>query len=482
MQLINTKISYYIGEKQIICNEINSQDYTLEIDNQENHFKVNVIPKTSLFNFKINFYIKINSLCEKFLINGFQTWSRAEEIVKNQKKTSKNKIYNWFLKGTGWDYTGEYTNDNSNKNDEESFGLCYLTHKKSDKIFLFASLNEQHAYTKFTFDWTDNILTITRNYYGTALNKNEEICNIIYIEDNYKKAFLHLKDALKLNTLQNVNKKLIAYNTYTELGEKIDENSILKIANNLPKEYNAFIIGDGYTSAPCEWNNICNYKFPNGFNKIIKVLKNSNIKVGLWLSPFAISKQSPLLKKKAEIVLTDKKNMPIITCPYWNGVYSLDITNNTAVDYLKNLLKFLTTQFDFDFIFCDNIYMAGAIAKNGKTQATLINQAISLLKTFANGTPLVLGGAPFLSLVGKCDYISISPEGSKHWIAKSDNLSRQFHNGALKNIQSFKIKRYCSILSPCIYQMPPCKKISKTLAQSIFLNADNIVLPSIFLK
>ena len=61
MQLINTKISYELGETEVFTTQLNNNDYSIDIHIKENLLKANISTSKQLHNFKINFYIKIDS-------------------------------------------------------------------------------------------------------------------------------------------------------------------------------------------------------------------------------------------------------------------------------------------------------------------------------------------------------------------------------------------------------------------------------------
>lgn len=511
MQLINTKISYELGETEVFTTQLNNNDYSIDIHIKENLLKANISTSKQLHNFKINFYIKIDSNYCEFLTNGYQTWMPSQKIFENGKNCPlKNKMLAKITKGTGLDYLGEY---NKPYYKEASFGLCYFKTKDNSKTLLFCSLNECDTFTKYTFDFERHILKISREFYGYSINKNMEIANIILIENNYYEAFAKLKEILNnnnnlnatayengktedenaqnnsvctkdeqnidyeyiitTNARQDIPKRIIGYNTFCEFKNNISQQLINNKIYSINKIYNTFFIGDGYSEKSCDIFNIDNKRFPTGLKPIVDSIHEKGIKAGIWIAPFAISPLSQSFSKYADIALK-QNNKQAVTCPFWNGAYSIDITLPASQEYLKNMFDIII-ECGFDIIYCDCIYLAGSIPTGGKTQAMLISDAIKLIKKFASGKTLILGGVPFLTAFGNCDFISISYEPKNIWQNPLDFLSPQMPISSKSNVQNLPLKKYMDLLHPCIYTIPDSKKIKTKLVNYIAHNFSNII-------
>ncbi len=511
MQLINTKISYELGETEVFTTQLNNNDYSIDIHIKENLLKANISTSKELHNFKINFYIKIDSNYCEFLTNGYQTWMPSQKIFENGKNCPlKNKMLAKITKGTGLDYLGEY---NKPYYKEASFGLCYFKTKDNSKTLLFCSLNECDTFTKYTFDFERHILKISREFYGYSINKNMEIANIILIENNYYEAFAKLKEILNnnnnlnatsykkgkiddentqkdlaytkdsqniehdnistTNARQNTSKRIIGYNTFCEFKNNISQQIINNKIYSINKIYNTFFIGDGYSEKSCDIFNIDNKRFPTGLKPIVDSIHEKGIKAGIWIAPFAISPLSQSFSKYADIALK-QNNKQAVTCPFWNGAYSIDITLPASQEYLKNMFDIII-ECEFDIIYCDCIYLAGSIPTGGKTQAMLINDAVKLIKKFACDKTLIFGGVPYLSAYGNCDFINISSEPKNIWQNPLDFLSPQMPISSKSNVQNLPLKKYMDLLHSCIYTIPDSKKIKTKLVNYIAHNFSNIM-------
>lgn len=513
MQLINTKINYELGDTKVYTTELNNNDYSIDIHIKEDNLKATINTNKDLHNLKIDFYIKINFNYSEFISNGYQTWIPSQKFNQNDKKCKyKNKIISKITKGTGLDYIGEY---NTPYDKETSFGLCYLKKKNSNDILLFSSLDEMQTFTKYTFDFERHILKISREFYGYSINKTMEIANIVAFESDFTSAFLQLKDILlknayKLNNVNknfyesnqkqtldgliknepiaiknfniqnnhnknnNVNERIIGYNTFCEYQSNIGAQIINNKIYTLDKAYNVFFIGDGYSEKSPDIFNTSDKRFPSGIKPLVDNIHAKGIKAGIWVAPFAIAPLSQSFSKYSDIVLK-QNNKQIVTCPFWNGAYSIDITLQKSQDYLNNMFEVIIKDWGFDIIYCDCIYLAGSIPTAGKTQAMLINDGINIIKKLVGDKTLILGGVPFLSAIGNCDYISISSDSKKVWQCPLDFLSPQMPMSSKSNVKNLVLKKYMDLLYPCIYTIPSSKKIKTKLVNNIVHNFSNII-------
>lgn len=470
MQLINCKISYQTGDSIIYTTQLNNNDFVLNIHSKENLLQANIHTNKDLYNFNIDFYIKIDASFTNFITNAYQTWSPSIVAYENSNKSKLfSQLSKKFTRGCGLEYLGEYEQD---YDQNASFGLCQFRKDCSNDCLIFASLNEEYTFTKYTYDFERHILKINRNFKGYSVNKHMELAKVTRICDTYQNAINKLKSSLNCQDI--AQEKLLVYNTFNEFGNAISQQVINNKIYTIENCFNLFLIGDGYSTTGYDLFDIDCKRFKNGFKSIVDNIHQKGMKAGIWIAPFAIS---PLAKSFAKnqnltIKLNDK---PQITCPFWEGVHSLDITLEDSKKYLKEMFE-LIDSWGFDVIYCDCIYMAGCIPTDGKTQAMLINDGIELIKKFANGKTLIFGGVPFLSGINNCDYISLSSDCKNIWHNPLNFLSPQMDLSTKNNLKHLPNKKYLDLIYPCIYTIPNNSKIKPPLINTILNSFDNIVV------
>lgn len=472
MQPINCKISYKNSQNIIYTTELKNSDYKIDIKLNENNLTADIQTATALFDFKVQLFLKIDKKYTTFVTNGYQTWSPSNKIEEDTKNS--NFYYKMIKKlstGSGFDYVGEY---DSTYNPAASYGLCHLSQANSNHILLFASLGEKDTFTKYSYDFKRQVLKITRHFKGYSVNKNMQIANIICIEDSYNQAFEKLKN--HLSPTPSNQKRLVGYNTFVEFGSNINEATIKSKVHSLQNCYNFFVVGDGYSGKGYDIFDLDSKRFPNGLKQIVDDIHKKGIMAGIWIAPFAISPLSNNYAQNKNLVLKQEEKA-VVCCPFWGGANSLDVTNEKSYEYLKGIFDLICNDWGFDIIYCDCMYMAGAIPTNGMTQAMMIAKGIEIIKKLTKGKTLIFGGVPFLSAVGSCDYISISQDNCSFWSNPFDFISPELPISAKSNLQSLAVKKYQNMICPCIYSIPDNDKIKIKLLNCISTTTDSIIVP-----
>lgn len=477
MQLINCKMSYIIGDNIVKTTELKNNDYTLNIQTKNNILSANIETNKEFCDFKIEFYLKIDNKYKEFITNGMHTWLPSFKLNKNKNENKVIKLLQKYLyKGTGLDNVS-----NNQNNLYSSYGFCYFKQSNSDEILLFASLTEEDTFTSFSYDFERCILKVVRDFKGFSINKNFALIKLVEIENVFDTVLSLLKTSLKIDNDKLNKNKIIAYNTFSEFKCNISEKIIKNKIHNLQNNYNMFIIGDGYSSNGYDLFNLDNKRFPRGFKPITDNFHEKEIKAGLWVAPFAISPLSKSYTKYQDLVIK-QNNKPVITCPFWDGCYSLDITNSDSIQYLKDLFNLIINEWGFDTIYCDCMYMAGCLPTNGKTTAMLIDDGIKLIRKLTTGCTLILGGVPFLSGINNCDYISIALDANNCWYNVSDILSPELPTSAKSSLNSLVYKKILNEIYPSIYTIPNNKKIKHKLINLIANSTDNLIIPDNLIK
>lgn len=471
MQLINCKITYTLGENLIYTTEVNCADYRISIENENENLKGIIQTSKSLTDFKIEFFVKIPELYDTYHTNGYQTWSTANTLSENKENCKfLCGISKAIAKGSGFDFASEY---NVPYDENNSYGYCFFTNKDNDKTLIFTSLDESECFTKYNYDFTRHTLKITRDFKGYTITKTQQLADIVNVEANFNSAFTIIKSYL--GAKDTASTKLVCYNTFLEYKNKINERLIKDKIHDMQNNCDVFLIGDGYSE--CGYDLFCldKKRFPNNFKCIVDDIHAKGILAGIWIAPFAIS---PLSKNYNSIqnLLLKQNEKPIVTCPFWEGTFSLDITNDESVKYLESVFDLICNEYNFDVIFCDCMYMAASLPTDNKTQAMLMSKAIELVRKFTNGKTLILGGVPFLSAVTKCDYISISSESLKVWNNPFDILLPEFTSSTKCNLKNLICKSHQNLIYPCIYSIPNCEAIKPKLFDKITKQTDGIIL------
>lgn len=479
MQIINCKISYIIGESQVYSTELKNNDYKIDIELKDDILYSKIQTSKEFKDFKIEFYLPIDKKFTQMITNGYQTWLPSYKINCNGKQNKLSAfLQKNMYKGSGIDCIAEYQ---SNFSKNTSFGMCYFKEDNTNNTLMFVSLDEKDTFTKYDYDFDRNVLKITRDFKGYAINKNMQLIKVLQIEKDFESSINVLKENLNLTDKTQKTTRLIAYNTFSDYKSNITAQIVNEKIHNLQNDYNMFIIGDGYAQNSGNILDIDEKKFPNGLKSIVENIHSKKILAALWITPFAISPLSKSFSDQQNLVIKQNAK-PVVTCPFWGGAYSLDISLDDSTQYLKDMFDVIFNEYQFDAVYCDCTYMAASIPVAGKTQAMLINHAISTIRKLTENKLLILGGVPFLSAVGNCDWIAISSDSSNYWYDIGDILSANFPTSAKSSVNSLVYKKYLNKIYPCVYTVPNNKKIKNKLLQLISNASPNLIISDKQLK
>ena len=193
-----------------------------------------------------------------------------------------------------------------------------------------------------------------------------------------------------------------------------DLNSISKI----DAEIDCFQIDDGYQTKVGDWLSTDKKKFPDDMKSIADSIHAKGMTAGLWLAPFAAVASSQIFKNHRDWFIKDENGKPYKTGHNWGGFYSLDIYNEGAREYIKNVFDVVLNDWGYDLVKLDFLYGACVLPMHNKTRGEIMCDAMDLLRECV-GDKLILGcGVPLMPAFGKVDYCRIGSDISLNWKAK----------------------------------------------------------------
>ena len=355
---------------------------------------------------------------KSILVNGFQSWSSSGIYTPDDKIKPLKKISRFILNPYG-DYT--YYEYSGKKGELHSWNYTYYT-LPLKKIQFIGSVDEKNAFTNFVHKTQENKLQIIRDVKGWEINGEARILDLFQCENIERSAFQHYfmlceypEPKVKPSTGWTS-----WYHYYTKITEKdVLENLNNYQGNNIPIDI--FQIDDGYQTRVGDWLNV-NEKFPSGMKAVAEKIRTAGFKAGIWLAPFIAEKKSEIVKNHPDWLLKDKngKVLRVGFNPLWsNAFYALDIYHPEVKAYIQKVLKVFTREWNYDLLKLDFMYAVCLIARNGKTRAQIMSDAIELIREAIDEDKITLGcGVPLGSASGQMDFCRIGQDIHLSWEMK----------------------------------------------------------------
>ncbi|MHA1783661.1 MAG: alpha-galactosidase [Candidatus Helarchaeota archaeon] len=217
--------------------------------------------------------------------------------------------------------------------------------------------------------------------------------------------------------------------------DKITEAECLKNLDFLNKNKDKipldfFQIDDGFQIRAGDWE--INNKFPNGMKFLAKEISEKGYVPGLWIAPFLVSTKSHLIKEHPDWFLRNKRGKYIIAnlegfenvsnrifSVLKSNCYALDCTHPEVQDWLKDLFKKITQEWDFRYIKIDFIYAAaldGVHHDEKFTRAQAYRKGIEIIRETVGDDVFILGcGAPLTASIGIVNGMRVSTDTAPVW-------------------------------------------------------------------
>lgn len=414
---MNFKISYNIGKCRKTVDTPN-EDVKWNTECTQDNLKITLLPQKELSN--VEFYVEndytFNS-DSRFFANGFQSWTDSREFTVNDRIADLGLVgKSFFGRKFGLKYVGDYTfvKPEENSGEFHSFSFAYVRNEK--QLDFVGSLDERTGFTVIYADMNNDKIRYSKDLEGIKISEPYEILNLCFVKGEYDEVFDRYFELL--NVKPRTTQKLKGYTSWYNYYQKINEDIILRDLNSILKEkeyVNVFQIDDGYQTAVGDWLSINKDKFPNGLKPIANEIHKNGLKAGLWLAPFGAQKKSLIAKEHPEWLIKNKKGKPIYVGANWGGFYGIDIYNNDARAYIKNVFDTILNEWSFDLVKLDFIYACSIIPMYNKTRGQIACESMDFLRECV-GDKLILGcGVWMMPCFGKVDYMRIGPDMALSW-------------------------------------------------------------------
>ena len=238
--------------------------------------------------------------------------------------------------------------------------------------------------------------------------------------DRYFNLFYDISPEILINRSKSALSWDSWYLTYDEV-EEIRVMDVLKdySIRQIPLDY--FIIGRGYEKEFGDFLEPDREKFPEGLEKISKLIKHAGYKPGITISPFVCSSKSLLYKERKELLARDNKGDLICigrSRSLGGKLFLIDLYNPEGERYIKRLIRNLVTNKGFEVLKLDFLYAATLHGGKGfgRTRAQAMDYALKIIRKYAGDTPIIACALPVASGFGLFEHVSVAPELSAKWV------------------------------------------------------------------
>ncbi|HEU24500.1 MAG: hypothetical protein C0176_06565 [Mesoaciditoga sp.] len=339
----------------------------------------------------------------EIFMNNFQSWGPCTFV--NPYEVSKllkfsNFQLNFGISPVLWEFRDGIVSDYFVATDREFAG--------------FLSSKLSHPY----FKWHDGKIDV-KVYIGKILLPHESV----KIEKLWVYEFNAIEDALQNYALEVLSEKtlrshapLFGWESWYSYYLDISQETFLKELENANLKYEVFQLDDGYEADIGDWLRT-NSKFPDGLEFLARKIKEKGMKAGIWTAPFSVSESSELFRSHPDYLVKDDKGNPVVAYENWNKkIYAIDLSNDEAIEWLKNLFSTLKG-YGYEFFKIDFLF-AGMVPGKRKSNLSPVESYTRGMKAIAEavGESHILGcGAPLLPSIGYVDSMRIGADTAPEW-------------------------------------------------------------------
>lgn len=370
--------------------------------------------------FKVIFpyYYKKDSVV---FINGYQSWTDSREYFTSEKMSGFSKWKKWVLTKpinahTGLCRSGDAFFCKYPKGRGEFFGYSYGYVRNDENIDLFASLSESSGYTIVCFDVKKSSVTAEKDFDGVTFRGNSRLIDFVHLNGGYDEVFDKWFEMMNIQCRQT--EKKCGYTTWYNYYGNVDENIVkrdLKALSALPEKVDIFQIDDGYQRCIGEWLHHDEKKFPSGMKKLADEIHNNDMLAGLWLAPFAATKNSFIYKEHKDWLVHYDNGKLYPAGANWGGFYAIDFYNQDAAKYIRKVFDTILNDWGYDMVKLDFLYAACIVPMHNKSRGQIMCEAMDFIRDCV-GDKLILGcGVPLMPSFGKVDFCRVGADVALEW-------------------------------------------------------------------
>lgn len=339
----------------------------------------------------------------------------------------------------------------------ESYGIVGFTNPSGTKAMLFGFEDLSDSFYRFSAHPTDKGFKIKcispRD--GAVINGSEKIklSNlIIYCSDSLSNCLEHHAQRIKncmgsrVNQLSSKTGWCSWYNYYGLESQADIISEVNAIAESeFADKIQVIQIDDGWNlptnEHPCVWGDwFSGEKFPQGMKYISDYIHSKGFESGLWLAPFAVSKDSNLFKEHPEWLLGGTSGL----LDNQADVYGLDTTNPEVQDFLKKTFTRVFDEWGFDYIKIDFLQygaMDGERYDKKLTNAQAYRMGLECIRKVAKNRFILACGSPILQSAGLVDGMRIGSDVGSTWHFPLNEPNWQHGNCSIKPSIKYTVAR-----------------------------------------
>lgn len=416
---------YIANGKEHTTDRLQNADFTVKLQTNGDCLFASLTPHTAV-SFRVLQFILPRTFqkTERVFANGYQSWTDSFEYAYGERMRELTKLTEFCITKTpikhiGFPKSGDSLFWKYPRTDNVFYGWSYGYIRNENAVEIYGSLSERSGYTVITFDLNENAVILDKELTGVTFTAETELLSFAVVQGEYDAAFdeYFAKMGITCRETKRRTGYTTWYNYYGNVDEKVVRRDLASI-KALDVPFDCFQIDDGYQAAIGDWLCTDEKKFPSGMKSIAEDIHNGGMLAGLWLAPFAATKKSKLFQEHSDWFIKDKNGKPYKTGHNWGGFYSLDIYNESARKYLKDVFHTVLHSWGFDLVKLDFLYGACVLPMHNKSRGEIMCDAMDFIRECC-GDKLILGcGVPMMPAFGKVDYCRIGSDISMKWQQK----------------------------------------------------------------
>ena len=144
----------------------------------------------------------------------------------------------------------------------------------------------------------------------------------------------------------------------------------------------------------------------------------THLYICVCVSSFAATPKSYVFKEHRDWLVHDEKGRIHYASHNWGGFFALDIYNDEAREYIRNVFDTVLNVWGYDMVKLDFLYACCIIPIHGKSRGEIMCDAMDLLREVC-GDKIILGcGVPLAPAFGKVDFCRIGADVGLDWDKK----------------------------------------------------------------